>query len=49
MLRNGHRRWAVGGFYGYDGSVRVMDDWAVGYWIVGVPSFQKIYGLYSVE
>ena len=27
----------------------VMGEWAVGYWIVGVTSFQKIYGLYSVE
>ena len=27
----------------------VMGEWAVGQWIVGVTSFQKIYGLYSVE
>ena len=27
----------------------VMGEWAVGHWIVGVTSFQKIYGLYSVE
>ena len=39
----------MGGFCGYGGSVLVMDEWAVGYWIVGVISFQKIYGLYSVE
>ena len=42
-------RWVVGGFCGYGGSVWVMGEWAVGYWIVGVTSFQKIYGLYSVE
>ena len=41
--------WVVGGFCGYGGSVWVMGEWAVGYWIVGVTSFQKIYGLYSVE
>ena len=40
--------WVVGGFCGYDGSVWVMVEWASGYWIVGVTSFQKIYGLYSV-
>ena len=29
----------------------MMGEWAVGYWIwiVSVTSFQKIYGLYSVE
>ena len=43
--RNGHIRWFVGGFCGYGGSVWVMGEWAVGYWIVGVTSFQKIYGL----
>ena len=42
-------RWVVGGFCGYGGSVWVMGEWAVGYWIVGVTSFQKIYGLYSVN
>ena len=26
-----------------------MGEWAVGYWIVGVTSFQKIYGLYGLE
>ena len=25
------------------------DGWAVGYWIVGVTSFQKIYGLYGLK
>ena len=39
----------MGGFCGYGGSVWVMGEWAVGYWIVGVTSFQKIYGLYCVE
>ena len=27
----------------------VMGEWAVGHWIVGVTSFQKIYGLCSVK
>ena len=45
VWRNGHMRWVVGGFCGYGGSVWVMGEWAVGYWIVGVTSFQKIYGL----
>ena len=27
----------------------VMGEWAVGYWIVGVTSFQKIYGLYGLK
>ena len=31
------------------GSVWAIDEWAVGHWIIGVTSFQKIYGLYSVE
>ena len=26
-----------------------MGEWAVGYWIVGVTSFQKIYGLYGLK
>ena len=43
--RNGHKRWVVGGFCGYGGSVLVIGEWAVGYWIVGVISFQKIHGL----
>ena len=29
-------RWAVGGFCGYGGSVWVMGEWAVGYWIVDI-------------
>ena len=37
----------MGGFCGYGGSVWVMGEWAVG--IVGITSFQKIYGLYSVK
>ena len=41
--------WVVGRFCGYGGSVWVMGEWAVGQWIVIVTSFQKIYGLYSVE
>ena len=41
--------WAVGGFRGYGGSVWVMAECAVGQWIVGITSFQKIYGLYSVQ
>ena len=39
----------MGGFCGYGGSVWVMGEWAMGYWIVGVTSFQKKYGLYSVS
>ena len=39
----------VGRFCGYGGSVWVMGEWAVGYWIVGVTSLQKIFGLYSLE
>ena len=27
----------------------MIGEWAVSFWIVGVTSFQKIYGLYSVE
>ena len=34
-------RWVVGGFCGYGGSVLAMGEWAVGYWVVGVTSFQK--------
>ena len=26
----------------------MMGEWVVGYWIVGVTSFQKIYGLYGL-
>ena len=39
--------WVVGGFCGYGGSVWVMGEWAVGHWLVGVTSFQKIYGSYG--
>ena len=39
----------MGGFCGNVGSVWVMGEWAVGYWIVGVTSFQKIYGLYGLK
>ena len=42
-------RWAAGGFCGYSGSVWVIGEWAVVYWIVGVISFQKIYGLYGLN
>ena len=34
----------LGGFGGSGGSV-----WVMGQWIVGVISFQKIFGLYGVE
>ena len=27
----------------------VMGGWAVGHWIVGILSFQKIYGLYGLK
>ena len=27
----------------------MIGEWAVGYWIVGVTSFQKIYGLYGLK
>ena len=39
----------MGGFCGYGGSVWVMGERAMGYWIVSVTSFQKIYGSYNVE
>ena len=39
----------MGGFCGYGGSVWVMGEWSVGYLIVGVTSFQKIYGLYGLK
>ena len=41
--------WVVGGSCGYGGSVWVMGEWAVGYWIIGVTSFQKIYGSYVLK
>ena len=34
---------------GLGGSVLVMGEWSVSQWILGVMSFQKIFGLYSVE
>ena len=34
---------------GSDGSVWVMGEWSVGQWIVGVISFQKIFGLYGLK
>ena len=40
MVRN---RWVLGG------SVWVMGEWSVGQWIVGVISFQKMYGLYGLK
>ena len=39
----------MGGFCGCGGSVWVMGEWAVGHWIVGILSFQKIYGLYGLK
>ena len=41
--------WVVGGFCGYGGSVWVMGEWAVGQWILGVTSFQKIFGLCGLK
>ena len=41
--------WVLGGFGGSDGSVWVMGEWSVGQWIVGVISFQKMYGLYGLK
>ena len=34
---------------GCGGSVWVMGKWTVGHWIVGITSFQKIYGLFGVK
>ena len=34
---------------GLGGSMWVMGEWSVSQWIVGVISFQKIFGLYGVE
>ena len=39
----------MGGFCGYGGAVWGIGEGAVGYWIVGVTSFQKIYGLYGLK
>ena len=37
------------GFVGMVGSVWAIGEWAESHWIIGVISFQKIYGLYSEE
>ena len=37
------------GFGGSGGSERVMGECLVGEWIVGVISFQKIFGLYGLK
>ena len=37
------------GLVGLCGSVWVMGEWSVGQWIVGVISFQKMYGLYGLK
>ena len=34
---------------GMVGSVWAIGEWPMGYWIVGVTSFQKIYGLYGLK
>ena len=39
----------LGGFDGSGGSGNVMGEWSVGQWIVGVISFQKMYGLYGLK
>ena len=39
----------LGGFGESGGSVWVMGEWSVGQWIVGVMSFQKMYGLYGLK
>ena len=44
--RNGQVRWVLGGS---GGSVWVMGEWSVGQWIVGVISFQKIFGLFGLK
>ena len=36
-------------FVGMVRSVWVIVEWAESHWIIGVISFQKIYGLYSVK
>ena len=41
--------WVLEGFGGSGGSVCVMGEWSVGQWIVGVISFQKMYGLYGLK
>ena len=47
--RNCEVRWVLGGFGGSGGSVWVMGGWTVGQWIVGIISFQKMYGLYGLR
>ena len=42
----GQVSWVLGGF---GGSVWVMGEWSVVQWIVGVISFQKIFGLYGLN
>ena len=37
------------GFGRSGGSVWVMGEWSVGQWIVGVISFQKIFGLFGLK
>ena len=41
-------RFSVG-FRESGGSLWVMGEWSVGHWIMGVMSFQKIYGLFSLK
>ena len=41
--------WVMVGFGGSGRSVLVTGEWAVGQWIVGVMSFQKMYGLISLK
>ena len=38
----------MGGLSGSGGSVWVMGEWSVGQLILGVMSFQKMYGLYGL-
>ena len=40
--------WVLWVWWG-GGSVWAMGEWAVGYWIEGVTSIQKIYGLYGLK
>ena len=39
----------MGGSSGSAGSGNVMGEWSVGQWIVGVMSFQKMYGFYGLK
>ena len=36
-------------FVGMVGSMWAIGEWAESHWIIGVTSFQKIYGLHSVK